>query len=105
MGIGHITDDIIPLWKPILRPLLDMEKGAEIGFGNVGVYREFKILYFDTMYVDRDSYGSFDDCLEYFSKHQTIGMIPKIILDFMYQHHFDVDGLIPKGLAIDINTL
>lgn len=26
-------------------------------------------------------------------------------LDFLFENHFDVFGLIPKGLAIDINTL
>lgn len=27
------------------------------------------------------------------------------VLDYLYQHHFDIHGLIEQGLAIDLNTL
>jgi len=43
----------------------------------------------------------------YWDKDGQVGHIPNqiVLFKWLYAHKFDVDGLIEKGLAIDVNTL
>jgi hypothetical protein len=79
LGMAHIN-------KPILRPLSDLNKDI------VGVF-----------YNDLQ-----DDTLEHLINEITNGELPYMswtFNTFLISKHFDVFGLIKKGLAIDINTL
>lgn len=95
--------------KPILRPLSDLTK--EINYG-LSTY----------VFTDLFEIGDCDGCvfefehgniktikaLENISKYNSykdINYLPNAVVNMMYEHHFDVFGLIEKGLAIDINTL
>tara|TARA_R110002167_G_C12573455_1_gene642787 strand:+ start:35 stop:454 length:420 start_codon:yes stop_codon:yes gene_type:complete len=78
--------------KPILRPLSDLKT----------IEKEIKLV---------DSYWYVDDYLtekctvdKIYPLH-VIEFIPYAIMQVLLKHHFDVFGLIEKGLAIDINTL
>jgi hypothetical protein len=73
--------------KPILRPLSDLNKTIEINGtkfhpkGQIRVLTSYKFADFELKDMQ---YG---------------------IIQLLFQWHFDVFGLIEKGLAIDINTL
>lgn len=73
-------------FKPILRPLSDLTKK----------------YYFDNL---KD--GDFELSEEIIKEIKTIsrGYLKFYQLNYLLNHHFDVFGLIEKGLAIDINTL
>jgi hypothetical protein len=74
------TQDLDSLnWKPILRPLSDLMKE------NVHDFNEGTINYV----ID----NGLSSELEY------------DMWQFLYENHYDIHGLIPAGLAIDINTL
>lgn len=98
LAIDYKDLEHIWMFKPILRPMSDFEI-------DLSIRKDFDDLYYMTMYTDRDSYGSYEDCGEYFSKFQEIGLIPKMVLDFMYENHLDVFGLIEQNLAISIHDL
>lgn len=87
--------------KPILRPLSDLTK--EMGFGTHKSYpmQEFYIMY-----------GAGSGSKKQFEKNYYENIIYTSYLSLSYEAvsklfewHFDVFGLIEKGLAIDINTL
>lgn len=88
MGLGH---------KPILRPLSDLTKP----YKNDATYAEFVgIRHIINDEVESEHYY-YDGASRYVHiQHLTFS-------DFMIlvENHFDVFGLIPNGLAIDINTL
>ena len=78
--------------KPILRPLSDLKT----------IEKEIKLV---------DSYWYVDDYLtekctvdKIYPLH-VIEFIPYAIMQVLLKYHFDVFGLIEKGLAIDINTI
>ena len=78
--------------KPILRPLSDLKT----------IEKEIKSV---------DSYWYVDDYLtekctvdKIYPLH-VIEFIPYAIMQVLLKYHFDVFGLIEKGLAIDINTI
>lgn len=80
-------------YKPILRPLSDLtkEKVGEL-FG--GKYTSEKCMLYDgTLNLDVNDSISIN----------LIHYLPQI--NKLFEHHFDVFGLIDKGLAIDVNTL
>ena len=80
--------------KPILRPLSDLTK------------QRIDIIYFGVIATDNDMYGTrdeFEDDLEIWLC--DMAHIPLCVYNFLIMNHFDVFGLIEKGLAIDINTL
>ncbi len=96
--------------KPILRPLSDLTKEIEVN----GV--TFEPAYFFEITDDSDSYCyEFDSgniklikLLESISKHNIhfdIKFLPNIVVEKLYEWHFDIHGLIEKGLAINVNTL
>lgn len=86
------VDFFLKYCKPILRPLSDLTKD------------NFELIYKGT---DDNS-----DIIKYLSEHINNGKGHIAIQQIDYwrvvvllKHHFDVFGLIDKGLAIDINTL
>lgn len=77
--------------KPILRPLLDLTKEIEHDgekFIPTETYKGLNQL--------QEIYESEFINLQY-ARHNTVM--------FLFRHHFDVFGLIEKGLAININTI
>ena len=92
----------IELCKPILRPL-DLTKEIEVNGDKFVPQNEFFILYgsdvpkigknlWKEIFIDNIKYSSIDSI--------SYGVVEKL-----FEWHFDVFGLIPAGLAIDINTL
>lgn len=71
--------------KPILRPLSDLKK------------REF------ALYIPSKCDFDLDFDTEDLTGFNFIELLDE--MNFLFEHHFDVFGLIEKGLAIDINTL
>lgn len=76
-------------FKPILRPLSDLYN--EIATDNVIHYP------YATLKIPLDLAMNMD--------YENINNFPHRVITQMIKWHFDVFGLIPKGLAIDINTL
>jgi len=89
-------NNIIDLkFKLILRPLSDLNKEVK------GHKESFKLFYSDVLYKKFD-YGA------YASERLTTDIIHNLkfeIVQQLFEWHFDVFGLIDKGLAIDINTI
>ena len=84
---GEIVD-----FKPILRPLSDLTKEIEVNGDKFIPHIKLG---------GRPNLKDYD--IEYLSKNidnMSYGLVSKLI-----EWHFDVFGLIEKGLAIDINTL
>lgn len=80
---AHFTNEWTPNFhsKPILRPLSDLNKEGDNVFMQLqmeGGFVEDKIIKGSLVYSD---------------------------VEILLKNHFDVFGLIPEGLAIDINTL
>jgi len=99
---------IVNTRKPILRPLSDLTKEIENNgekFVPINVLNEA----FRPMSKDLVPYGyngklEIDIDTENYS--QTIDLMDGFcIAQKLYEWHFDIHGLIEKGLAIDINTL
>jgi len=79
--------------KPILRPLSDLKKPmTDID----GVFIPFDYLIDNTKVII---------CENYINKNISLLSIKYYDMEKLFQWHFDVFGLIEKGLAIDINTL
>jgi hypothetical protein len=78
-------------FKPILRPLTDLTKEIEVK--EKTYYEELLEIYpsLDNKLSIEEGYCDLDQYIR--------------ILEYLYKNHFDVNGLIPEGLAIDINTL
>ena len=81
--------------KPILRPLSDLNKKIQKA--------EFYMSFYDHLERINPSTYKTQNCalmldgaieMQYYNDYQ-----------FLFEHHFDVFGLIEKGLAIDINTI
>lgn len=83
--------------KPILRPLSDLTKEIDVNGEkfvpiekvqdwntSIDFAKEFKALLEDERWLSTTSY---------------------LLVELLFEWHFDVFGLIEKGLAIDINTL
>jgi hypothetical protein len=84
-------------FKPILRPLSDLTKEIEVNGKkfvpiekvqdwntSIDFAKEFEALLEDERWLSTTSY---------------------LLVELLFEWHFDVFGLIEKGLAIDINTL
>ncbi len=84
-------------FKPILRPLSDLTKEIEVNGENfvpiekvqdwntsIDFAKEFEALLEDERWLSTTSY---------------------LLVELLFEWHFDVFGLIEEGLAIDINTL
>lgn len=73
-------------WKPILRPLSDLTE----------------IFYWDNL---QDGDCELDSERINEIKNTPRGYLKFYQTNYLFKHHFDIFGLIEKGLAIDINTL
>ena len=82
-------------WKPILRPLSDLTKEIEY---NVEKF-VFSDIYFSNSKIEKLQ----DKSLCLFEN--PLNEIDYNSVQTLIKYHFDVFGLIEKGLAIDINTL
>lgn len=92
VGHNHLIYEgvLLEKHKPILRPLSYLTK-------EIDVNRE-KFVPIDRL----EMYGYYDrQCLEY----NQVKSISYNMIQYLYEWHFDIHGLIEKGLAIDINTL
>jgi hypothetical protein len=114
-----VLDDIeVPIieFKPILRPLSDLKNIIEVnGEKFVPIERLFEIKYPELVSRGREYYIEFVPNWVLCSGNWTATSL-KISLSDIYSNyywlvqkliewHFDIFGLIEKGLAIDINTL
>jgi hypothetical protein len=75
--------------KPILRPLSDLT--------NVNEYFE--------IWDKETDHESIEQWIDLDTESQQTCKFSLHFWNDLYKHHFDVYGLLPKGLAIDINTL
>ena len=82
--------------KPILRPLSDLTKEIEVN-GEKFVPRTKMGLIHDVSGNNILNYRT-GDRINIFS-------IPYYQIEYLFEWHFDIFGLIEKGLAIDINTI
>jgi hypothetical protein len=112
----YINDNIESI-KPILRPLSDLTKEIEVNEEKfVPIYKLFEIQYKDTSHVDliREMYFKINytfTCSSHYATAMETSINTKNIqmnnywkIEKLFEWHFDVFGLIEKGLAIDINT-
>jgi hypothetical protein len=106
-------------FKPILRPMTDLTKEIEIGGEKIITIEKLRELFLETVeYKDGDTSLSrtliYDDGFKVHSQdyHYSCDGIEEgyeDVSDFeiyqkLFEWHFDVFGLIEKGLAVDINT-
>jgi len=95
---GNISD-----FKPILRPLSDLTKEIEVN-GNRFLPAEILFSIDNSEIDDFKLYGTmpnyWKDALKIKPRYYDFWQI-----QFLYEWHFDIHGLIEKGLAIDINTI
>ena len=85
------VDFVLEYCKPLLRPLSDLNKEIEcdgIIFNPIETYAGMSQL---------------KECVT-LSTHE-LRYAHYSTVEFLFEHHFDVFGLIEKGLAIDINTI
>lgn len=93
----------LSLFKPVLRPLSDLTEEIE--------HNGEKFVPIEKLKSDLMSFwcDSFDDFLEYLhdGNYESESLLQGSyrIVRKLQEWHFDTDGLIEKGLAIDINTL
>tara|TARA_R110000782_G_scaffold9407_2_gene30313 strand:- start:3220 stop:3615 length:396 start_codon:yes stop_codon:yes gene_type:complete len=92
VDFGHGDAQEIKEVKPILRPLSDLKENLEL---KENLYKSHKI----------NMYWHKWEALENKNNYKELEYLPKCIFDMLVEHHFDVFGLIDKGLAIDINTI
>jgi len=79
-------------WKPILRPLSN--------FNTIGWYDD------DENEIHLDQYTTNDLFFHNICESDDVPLIGVLdIMEKLFEQHYDVFGLIEKGLAIDINTL
>lgn len=85
-------------FKPILRPLSDLTKEIEVN-GEKFVPIEYIKINFECFNFDYDdTFILGEDSVNY-------KYLPFMIIFKLLKWHFDIFGLIEKGLAIDKNTL
>jgi len=83
--------------KPILRPLSDLTKEIDyVGVGN-------KVVFAKTFF--REHSQRLEKELKITNGSPFIEFLDYGIVEKMFKYHFDVFGLIEKGLAIDKNKL
>jgi hypothetical protein len=97
IGISTVIDEPQD-FKPILRPLSDLTKKIEDN-GNKFVPIDYINQHYLKCTIDKD--GIVNDGID---KYEIL-FLPYCLIKELLQLHFDVFGLIEKGLAIDINTL
>ena len=97
---------VIDSCKPILRPLSDLTREEYWSLSGKDSSKTFGFHYgkyngYDKReFIYREGYSS----KKYFLKDGS-GQFDYHMMEFFFEHHFDIFGLIEAGLAIDINTL
>ncbi len=81
------------IYKPILRPLSDLTKEIEVN-GNNFIPNIESFIYLGGRFLD----------ITLEEDENRISKLPYDLMLKLFEWHFDVFGLIEKGLAIDINT-
>jgi len=81
------SDEVLSV-KPILRPLSDLSKAEELEVFGYEDEDDTGIMWLEGVHA---VFSKFDYTVDIYNK--------------LLEKHFDLFGLIPKGLAIDINTL
>ena len=102
ISFDYLSDFGCDYFKPILRPLSDL-------FTLLNDHNNYDTLIEQiAVFTDSDIAEEFIKHLERFKgdlNNASWSCAPWAIMSQMFELHFDVFGLIPKGLAIDINTI
>ena len=111
MTVNNILDTIErqDIIKPILRPLSDLSKDINIDGNKINplkiilkhheFYNSIKFIQYDNdSYIEMKGHAMITEVY-------SVDDSPLKIAEKLFAWHFDVFGLIEKGLAIDINTL
>lgn len=85
-------------FKPILLPLSDLTKLIEIDGVTFNPYD-----YWAKKVVSKEQWSKICETIS--DEYCKIMDLPAWCVNLLYMWHFDVAGLIDKGLAIDINTI
>lgn len=97
IDIGYVINNNL---KPILRPLSDLTKEIEVNGEKFVPIKKLGWEYYD------GELGGMAYCVYGESPRTTVNVIDYLDdLEKLYEWHFDIHGLIEKGLAIDLNTL
>lgn len=81
---------------PVLRPMYDFDEYFSKIFDTDIEVKEF----LNEGFIDECGFADLEDMLTYESSRYPVGVYVLAL-----KHHFDVFGLIDKGLAVDINTV
>ncbi len=84
-------------WKPILRPLSDLTKEIEHNGEILTPSEKYWGLTSFSVFFNYDGWVNLESYLN--------SKVPYGVVQCLIKWHFDVFGLIEKGLAIDINTI
>ena len=100
---SRFYEQSIDYCKPILRPLSDLTKEIEMNGEKFIIFDKIKHLveYKCKVSINFDGNLIFDIRDGQYMFYSDFEKIQKLL----FKHHFDVSGLIEKGLAIDINTI
>lgn len=109
IGINFLDGEHIWMFKPILRPLSDLTKEINYGLSTYAFTDLFEIGDCDGCVFEFE-HGNIKtikalESISIYNSYNDINYLPSAVVNMMYEYHFDVFGLIDKGLAIDINTL
>lgn len=103
---------IMETFKPILHPLSDLTKEIEINGEKFVPIQKLEDKYFEHFGNHQHRYAEiFADLLIIANpptetlKKYLIDIMPKFILEELYEWHFDIHNLNENGLAIDVNSL
>lgn len=81
--------------KPILHPMSDLTNDKL----RIEMIKAEHSSHIDWTTDEREGW------IEKYGRDRWLNDIPFVITQYLFEHHYDVFGLIPQGLAIDINTL
>lgn len=98
--IGLFKDD----FKPILRPLSDLTKEIDHNGESFVPFEKIKNYHTD-YFCDTDFENYILDRVKNPDFWACVIFLPSGLVDLLLKWHFDVFGLIPKGLAINKNIL
>lgn len=84
--------------KPILRPLSDLTKEIEVN----GTKYESVKHYFEEIYYTQTLHKQVNSIIQ---DERWVNHCEYILVKFLFEHHFDVFGLIEHGLAINVNAI
>ena len=93
LSVRNIDFMLLPSqdFKPMLKPLSDLTE------------KEANFMWFEIISTDNDCFNQ-DDFYESVVL-GSVQFLPIMVYEYLLSKHFDVFGLIDKGLAININTL